>query len=97
MYVGVVCTRRLLVAGSRWTQLRLASAEHRPEPAKSSSIVFSTNSSINSYLQAAYEKTLRLMSVYEEAIGLKEIREAQQKVLEVSGGQVCRGNFMSQS
>ena len=85
MRFGDVRSRsRLLVnAGSRWSHLGRLSNDAKPSSAKST-IVFSTNSSVNSYLQKAYEKALRYMSVYEEAIGLKEIREAQLKVLEVS-------------
>lgn len=45
--------------------------------------LLTNNKRLNDYLSQLYAKSLRLMSVYEEAIGIREIKNAQQKVLKV--------------
>jgi hypothetical protein len=41
------------------------------------------NKQVDTVLDKSKEKVFELMSIYEEAIGLKEIKMAQQRVLEV--------------
>ena len=94
MYIGVWSRRAV---GWRWltrglsvgppasdNKLPSSPSSSPPPTSPRNTIVFSSNTAVNYYFQAAYEKILGFMSVYEEAIGLREIREAQQKVLEVT-------------
>ena len=48
-----------------------------------SSTKLTDNKQIDTILDKSKEKVFELMSIYEEAIGLKEIKLAQQRVLEV--------------
>ena len=48
-----------------------------------SSTKLTGNKQIDTVLDKSKEKVFELMSIYEEAIGLKEIKLAQQRVLEV--------------
>jgi hypothetical protein len=49
----------------------------------STSTQLTGNKQIDNVLDKSKEKVFELMSIYEEAIGLKEIKQAQQRVLEV--------------
>lgn len=57
------------------TASRLAASDEK--------IVLTGNPRVDSILDKSKNKLFEVMSIYEEAIGLKEIKEAQDQVLEV--------------
>ena len=79
-------TKSSFLNKKQFPQLRLLSSSLNQNSKDSTNkvLVFTGNKNVDEKLDKLLQKVYQLMSIYEELIGLKELKQAQQSVIEVS-------------